>query len=133
MERFKPVVYMEADREDKNPALLRFMRDEVGYTCVQHRVPLYNHANFRNADPWDDEVAWVRGRSVMSSHNVLCLHRQGGGGGRGGGGEEDDGDEDGDDMDDDMEDRLSRIQDEWGELPFGAPAEGESPRTVTWQ
>ncbi len=141
LERFRPVVYMEADREDKNPALLRFMHDEVGYVCIQHRVPLYNHANFRDADPWAEEVAWVRGRSVMSSHNVLCVHR---------GRTEEDAEEDEekhDDYDDDYDDDynddgdddddtqgpngveiLAEAKTSWGRDPFGAPAPGEEPR-----
>ena len=48
------MVYMEADREDKNLvkhlALLRFMYEEVGCVCIQHQVPLYNHADFRHPD-----------------------------------------------------------------------------------
>lgn len=139
LERFRPVVYLEADREDKNPTLLRFMHDEVGYVCIQHRVPLYNHANFRDADPWADEVAWVRGRTVMSSHNVLCVHH--------GAAEHETEEEDQHDYDDDEDynddgddydhakgpnglDILAEAKESWGRDPFGAPAPGEQPRPV---
>ena len=84
--RFRPRIYLEVDRvafhwrpREPLPAgargpLAELLRDELGYVCYKHAVPLYNHGNFRGGPP-SDETAWVHGRSVMSAQNALCAHR----------------------------------------------------------
>jgi len=61
---YRPVLYAEADRTDKAPALIALL-GELGYRAWWHLTPLYNPANFAR----DGENAWPN----IVSINLLAL------------------------------------------------------------
>ncbi len=75
--KHRPVIYVEADRPDKNPALFAYLRS-LDYRLYWHCPPLYNPNNyFRNPE---NVMAVVRTKDDGSkttlhivSYNVLCL------------------------------------------------------------
>jgi FkbM family methyltransferase len=66
LERFKPVLYVENDRQEKSVSLIRFI-DSQGYAMFWHLPPLYNPDNLAG-NPTN-----VFGRIV--SMNMLCVHK----------------------------------------------------------
>lgn len=64
IQKCQPVLYVEADREDKREALCRYI-DSIGYRMFYHAPPLYNPNNFRgNKDN-------IFGNII--SANLLCV------------------------------------------------------------
>lgn len=63
--KYKPVLYMENDREDRSPALIRLV-DQLGYSMYWHTPTLFNPQNFFN-NPQN-----VFGNVV--SKNMICIH-----------------------------------------------------------
>ena len=62
--RHRPILYLENDRREKSPSLIRLL-DELGYTCWWHTPPLFNPDN-------------IAGRQEnifpgIVSINLLCL------------------------------------------------------------
>ncbi|MCE9529024.1 MAG: FkbM family methyltransferase [Planctomycetales bacterium] len=65
IEKFKPILYVENDRQEKSAALVQQIR-ELGYKLYWHRPPLFNPGNyFENREN-------IFG-SVISA-NMLCIH-----------------------------------------------------------
>lgn len=64
IKKFKPVLYVEDDREDKSVELRRFIK-ELGYKIEQHDAPLFNKSNF-NKEKYN-----VFGNLV--SQDLLCI------------------------------------------------------------
>jgi FkbM family methyltransferase len=64
--RFKPLLYVENDRPEQSPALVRFL-DDQGYAMYWHRPPLFNPKNYfgNPLNVFEDTV----------SLNLLCVHR----------------------------------------------------------
>lgn len=64
--RFKPLLYVENDREDKSAALIRYL-DNIGYAMYWHLPPLFNPNNFaQNSQN-------VFGNII--SKNMICLSK----------------------------------------------------------
>jgi FkbM family methyltransferase len=64
--RFKPVLYVENDREEKSAELVRHI-DSLGYAMYWHQPPLFSPSNFFQ-NPQN-----VFGNII--SRNMLCFHR----------------------------------------------------------
>lgn len=64
IKKFKPILYVEDDREDKSVELRRFIK-ELGYKIEQHDALLFNKSNF-NKEKYN-----IFGNLV--SKNILCL------------------------------------------------------------
>ena len=64
--KFKPVLYVENDREEKSASLIRFI-DSLGYAMFWHHPPLFNPNNFAG-EPHNVF-------SNIVSANMLCVHR----------------------------------------------------------
>jgi len=65
IERFKPVIYLENDREDKSDSLIETIH-ELGYAMYWHTPLLFNPQNFSG-----------NGNNVFGnivSKNMLCIH-----------------------------------------------------------
>ncbi len=78
--KYRPVIYTEADREDKNPALFSYLRSH-GYRLYEHNPPLYNPNNYFhnpvNVFAWDDETdEGGKTHFFLSSINVLCIPQE---------------------------------------------------------
>lgn len=65
IERFKPVLYLESDREDKRPTLFQLIRS-MGYRLYWHTPSLFSPDNFRGSN--NNLFGELR------SLNVLCIH-----------------------------------------------------------
>lgn len=65
IDRFKPVLYLEADRRELRGALLTWLV-EAGYHVWEHTPPLWNADNFLQ----EESVRWEHVVSV----NWLCIH-----------------------------------------------------------
>lgn len=66
IERHKPLLYVENDKEPKAASLIRYL-DSIGYAMYWHQPPLFNPQNFfQNPEN-------VFGRIV--SINMVCVHR----------------------------------------------------------
>ncbi|MCY2973288.1 MAG: FkbM family methyltransferase [Planctomycetota bacterium] len=65
IDRFKPVLYLENDREDRSAALITTLH-EVGYAMYWHAPPLFNQKNF-----FANEQNIFGG---IVSKNMLCIH-----------------------------------------------------------
>jgi FkbM family methyltransferase len=64
--RFKPLLYVENDREEKSASLIRYI-DSLGYTLHWHKPAYYNPKNFlANAHNEFPNIA---------SFNMLCVHK----------------------------------------------------------
>lgn len=63
--RYKPLLYLEADRQEQRGALLTWLVD-AGYEVWEHAPPLWNPANYMGAT----EVRWEHVVSI----NWLCVH-----------------------------------------------------------
>lgn len=65
IEKFKPILYVENDRQEKSAALVQQIR-ELGYKLYWHRPPLFNLGNyFENREN-------IFGTVI--SANMLCIH-----------------------------------------------------------
>lgn len=64
IKKLKPLMYIEADREEKKESLLKFI-DGLGYNMVYHNPPLFNPSNYFN----NKTNIW--GRPIVSI-NVFC-------------------------------------------------------------
>ena len=65
IEKFKPILYVENDRQEKSAALIQQIR-ELGYKLYWHRPPLFNPGNyFENRENIFGPVV---------SLNMLCVH-----------------------------------------------------------
>jgi hypothetical protein len=64
IERCKPIMYIEDDRQNKSSALRTFIR-ELGYSIEEHKPTLYRENNFfgLKKNIWDRNYA---------SHNLIC-------------------------------------------------------------
>ena len=62
--RDRPIIYMEADRQDKIPSQISYMQS-LGYSLEWHRPPLYREQNFfgKKKNVWD---------KLYASHNLIC-------------------------------------------------------------
>ena len=65
IERFRPVLYLESDREDKRSTLFELIRT-LGYRLYWHTPSLFSPDNFRGLN--DNLFGELR------SFNVLCIH-----------------------------------------------------------
>ena len=65
IERFRPVLYLESDREDKRSTLFELIRT-MGYRLYWHTPSLFSPDNFRGLN--DNLFGELR------SFNVLCIH-----------------------------------------------------------
>ena len=65
IEKFRPILYVENDRQDKSAPLVQFIR-ELGYKLYWHRPPLFNPSNYF------ENQANVFGTII--SMNMLCVH-----------------------------------------------------------
>jgi hypothetical protein len=66
IERARPLLYVENDKQEKSADLIRYI-DSIGYNLYWHRPPLFNPTNFLG-NP----------RNVFGnilSHNMLCVHK----------------------------------------------------------
>jgi FkbM family methyltransferase len=66
IDRFKPVLYIENDREDRSAALIHTLHD-LGYAMYWHTPPLFNPQNF-----------FANTQNIFGgivSKNMLCFHR----------------------------------------------------------
>lgn len=68
IDRCRPIIYTEIDREDKNTAVFAFLW-EKGYRIYEHTPPLYNPNNYFG-NP--ENVFSIDGRQI-ASFNALCL------------------------------------------------------------
>lgn len=102
---YLPAIYLEDDRGEEKSASITAVLKELKYVCHSHQVPLYNHGNFKQGDPWSHESAWKVGTAVLSSHNRICVHET-------------------------EKETLEKIVESWGTMPFGAPSPGVPPRTA---
>lgn len=66
IEKFHPMLYVENDRVEKSPALIRFIQS-LGYRLWWHTPKLFNGKNFFE----NTENVWPN----ISSFNMLCIHR----------------------------------------------------------
>ena len=103
IDKYKPAIYLEDDRGEESSSKITSYLDTLSYTCVGHKMPLYNNHNHKNGDPWNNQVAWVRGQPIMSAHNQLCMHTS-------------------------MQEKMQEIVQSWGRGTYGAPFAGEEPR-----
>lgn len=46
IERYKPILYVEIDKEDKREPIMRYIRDELKYEVLQHLPFLFNPDNY---------------------------------------------------------------------------------------
>jgi len=105
--KYQPAIYLEDDRGKESSSKITNLLVSMDYVCHPHQIPLYNHDNYKDGDPWGDDVAWVYGGNVMSSHNQLCVHKA----------------------------KAKWLHDtafSWGSIPFGAPRsqnEARKPQT----
>lgn len=65
--RSRPIIFVENDRQDKSESLVRFI-DSLGYRIYRHMAALFNPNNFFG-NP--DDVFPMTG-----SHNLLCLAKE---------------------------------------------------------
>ncbi|MBO4852220.1 MAG: FkbM family methyltransferase [Schwartzia sp.] len=75
--KYQPVIYTEADRQEKNGALFAYLRS-LGYRLYWHEPPLYNPDNyFHNSENVFAQVTKREDGSTsiaqIVSSNVLCL------------------------------------------------------------
>lgn len=68
IERCRPVLYVEADRDDRKDTLIEYIRS-LDYGVWWHRPPLYREDNYNGKR---DNI-WVR---TLLSHNLLCIPRE---------------------------------------------------------
>ena len=68
--RDRPVLYLENDRADKSPELLRLI-DEMGYSSYWHTTAMYRPDNFAN------QAKDIFGANA-GSFNLLSIHRESG-------------------------------------------------------
>ena len=78
--KYRPVLYTEADREDKNAVLFDYLR-ALDYRLYWHEPPLYNPDNyFHNPENvFDQETILEDGRKhiiKIVSSNALCLPKE---------------------------------------------------------
>lgn len=75
IEKYKPTLYVEDDREDKHEALLECL-DSMGYVAYKHMAPLFNPNNYYG-DTENVFVAPTTDGSLMQivSGNLLCHHK----------------------------------------------------------
>lgn len=64
--RDKPILYLEADREDKIPALHKFVTEVLGYTWEHHNPRLFREQNYFN----NTKNVWAP--MNYASYNVVC-------------------------------------------------------------
>jgi FkbM family methyltransferase len=65
IERFRPVLYLESDREDKRSTLFDLIRN-MGYRLYWHTPSLFSPDNFRGSNS--------NSFGELRSLNVLCIH-----------------------------------------------------------
>jgi FkbM family methyltransferase len=65
IDKYRPILYVENDRQEKSAPLVRFIR-ELGYKLYRHRPPLFNPGNYF------ENQANAFGPVV--SINMLCIH-----------------------------------------------------------
>lgn len=65
IERFRPVLYLESDREDKRLSLFQLIRS-MGYRLYWHTPGLFSPDNFRGSN--NNLFGELR------SLNILCIH-----------------------------------------------------------
>lgn len=65
IDRFRPVLYLESDREDKRSTLFELIR-AMGYRLYWHTPPLFSPDNFRGSKH--------NSFGELRSFNVLCIH-----------------------------------------------------------
>jgi FkbM family methyltransferase len=63
--RFRPILYVENDRKEKAPALMKYIEESLKYTMYQHSAPFWNPSNYYGVQEN------VFGNVV--SMNLLCL------------------------------------------------------------
>ena len=78
--KYRPIIYTEADRKDKNAALFDYLRS-LDYRLYWHEPPLYNPDNyFHNPENvFDQETILEDGRKhifKIVSSNALCLPKE---------------------------------------------------------
>ena len=68
---FRPMIYAEADKEDKKKALFSWLH-EKRYRMYSHTPPLYNPQNYFG----NPENVFMQGNAKIVSFNVLCLPKE---------------------------------------------------------
>ena len=71
IDAFRPIIYAEADREDKNRELFSWLHKK-GYSIYSHKPHLYNPANYFG----NPENVFQKGNAQIASINVLCLPKE---------------------------------------------------------
>lgn len=72
IETYRPIIYAEADRPEKNSALFAWLQG-AGYRIYRHTAFLYNKNNYFG----NPENVFRHGRTVLASLNVLCVPKDG--------------------------------------------------------
>jgi len=71
LERFRPLIYVENEKPEDSPGLLRLLHD-LGYVAYWHIVPFFDPANFRR-HPND---VFTESGKPMGCVNNLCVPRE---------------------------------------------------------
>jgi FkbM family methyltransferase len=66
IKRCSPIIYLEADRTDKIPALKKFVMEDLGYSWEEHNPTLYREKNFFN----HPKNVWAPYN--FASYNAVC-------------------------------------------------------------
>jgi len=77
LEKHKPALYVESDREENNEKILKFLK-ENNYEVYLHDTELYNAENFEDNSINVLVAANEKNEPVpIISRNLLCLHKEG--------------------------------------------------------
>ena len=71
IEKCKPVLYVENDREEKSKELIEFIKS-LDYEVYKHLAPLYNPNNYYN---YNEDVFINESGMQIVSGNVFCHHK----------------------------------------------------------
>jgi len=71
IERNRPVIFFEADRKLKNPAVFAWLRGR-NYDLHWHRTPLYNPNNWRK----DEENVYMIDGAIVVAENVIATAKE---------------------------------------------------------
>lgn len=72
--RLRPYVYVEADNSDKNPAVFKYLLEDLKYRCFLHTPPLFPGPDNFNGNPINEFTDGSE--TMMISLNALCIPRE---------------------------------------------------------